>query len=149
MVEQRPAVNRDKLQQKSATIRRALGQLKSVSTLSAAQFLANEEKIAASKYHLIIAAEGAIDICNHLVARMAGRAPFSYADCFRILAEERLLEPDLAEKLIKMAKFRNRLIHLYDQIDDAQLYQIICHSLGDIEQFLLYVDTLTRQPTGG
>jgi uncharacterized protein YutE (UPF0331/DUF86 family) len=35
-----------------------------------------------------------------------------------------------------MAKFRNRLVHLYWEIDDEQLYEILQNRLVDFKKFL-------------
>jgi uncharacterized protein YutE (UPF0331/DUF86 family) len=35
-----------------------------------------------------------------------------------------------------MAKFRNRLVHLYWQIDDVQVHEIIQSRLDDFKKFL-------------
>ena len=51
--------------------------------------------------------EAAQSICNHLAARMAKEVLVSYADCFRILEENKIISKDLTVKLVSMAKFRN------------------------------------------
>jgi len=43
-----------------------------------------------------VAAEAAQAICNHIAARVAERAPASYGDCYFILEEQGIIEPDLA-----------------------------------------------------
>jgi uncharacterized protein YutE (UPF0331/DUF86 family) len=34
-----------------------------------------------------------------------------------------------------MGQFRNRLVHLYNQIDTEALYNILVNELGDIKEF--------------
>ena len=34
-----------------------------------------------------------------------------------------------------MARFRNRLVHLYWDVDDARVYQFLQEALGDVERF--------------
>ena len=87
------------------------------------------------KYLLIVAAEAAIDVCNHIVARQGGRAPEEYAECFAILADLKVVEPGLAQRLKKMARFRNLLVHLYWKVDNQRVYQIVQHDLGDLDSF--------------
>jgi uncharacterized protein YutE (UPF0331/DUF86 family) len=67
----------------------------------------DETVTSAAKYQLIVAAEAAQAICNHIAARVAERAPASYGDCYFILEEQGIIEPDLARRLANMAKFRN------------------------------------------
>jgi len=35
-----------------------------------------------------------------------------------------------------MAGYRNRLVHFYDEVSEAELYKIIQNNLGDIEEFV-------------
>ena len=41
-----------------------------------------------------------------------------YADSFYVLGENNIVDESLVLKLRQMAKFRNRLVHLYGDIDD-------------------------------
>ena len=51
--------------------------------------------------------------------------PESYSQCFEILGKEGLIPKDLARNLGNMCKFRNRLIHMYWDIDYKMVYEII------------------------
>jgi len=42
----------------------------------------------------------------------------------------------LAEKLILMAGYRNRLIHFYHEVSDTELYLILRDHLNDVEEFV-------------
>ena len=49
----------------------------------------------------------------------------------------------LPEKFIptlrKMAQFRNRLVHLYWDVDEEAIYDILQKDLGDFELFIRYI----------
>ena len=83
-----------------------------------------------------MAIEGAIDICNHIVARAGGRAPHDHADCFAILGELNMLSDELVERLKRMAKFRNPLVHLYWKVDNKKVHQILREDIEDIKEYL-------------
>jgi hypothetical protein len=51
------SINTNKLRQKAADIRQALSRLKPVTELTMEEFLADEQRVAASKYYLIVATE--------------------------------------------------------------------------------------------
>jgi len=74
-------------------------------------------------------------VCNHIVARRGGQAPQDYADCFGILAGLKVIAPDLAERLKRMARFRNLIVHLYWEVDDRRVYQVIQQDLDDLDAF--------------
>jgi uncharacterized protein YutE (UPF0331/DUF86 family) len=116
-------------------IAEAQGRLRELGQLAEVDFLADYRNTESAKYMLIVAAEAAIDVCNHIVARQGGRAPEEYADCFAILADLRVIEPDLAQRLKRMARFRNLLVHVYWKVDNQRVYRIIRGDLGDLDSF--------------
>ncbi len=137
-------VNLKKLRQKASDIRRALNYLRPIPKQGVKDYLSDIKGIAASKYYLIVATEAAIDICNHLAARLAKQAPNNYAECFQILAQARIISFPLAERLIRMAKFRNLLIHQYADINDEKVYDIICNDLEDLDIYLSELAVLLK-----
>jgi uncharacterized protein YutE (UPF0331/DUF86 family) len=117
-------------------MRKSVKRLKSLQTADKGSFLNNPDKIGSSKYHFIVAIESAIDICNHIISQNGYRTPEDYGDTFQVLGEEGAFEEKFVEDLKSMAKFRNRLIHLYWEVDDEQLYAILQSRLDDFKNFL-------------
>ena len=132
-------VNPDLIRQRAKEIRHTLAVLQGYAELPQEAFLAATETVDAAKYRLIVAIEASISMCTHLAARLARRTPESYSECFAILAEAGLLPPDLAQRLGRMARFRNLLIHLYWQIDDSRVWQVLQNDLNDLEEYLVAV----------
>lgn len=58
-----------------------------------------------------------------------------------MLEENGVLSQEVALKLRQMAKFRNRLVHLYGDIDDAYVHNFILNNLEDIQNFQAAVST--------
>lgn len=114
----------------------ALQRLEDLKKLSAAEFIADSHKVGSAKYSLIVAIEGAVDLCNHIISKNGFRTPEDYADTFRVMEEKGAFDAEFAGSLIQMARFRNRLVHIYWNIDDAEVYRIIQTRLKDIHQFL-------------
>jgi uncharacterized protein YutE (UPF0331/DUF86 family) len=109
--------------------------LDELARLPEAEFLADYRNTESAKYLLIVAIEAAIDTCNHIVACRGGRAPADYADCFSILADLGAIEAALADHLKRMARFRNLLVHLYWQVDNQRVHQMMQSELGDLDSF--------------
>ena len=128
--------DKDKITKLSSEISTALIRLHELSELEKKVFLSDPHKVGSAKYFLIVAIEGSIDICNHLISMNKFRAPDDYADAFRILGEIDLLSEDFVKKLIEMARFRNRLVHIYWNVDNELIYTLICEDIDDIEQFI-------------
>jgi uncharacterized protein YutE (UPF0331/DUF86 family) len=131
-----PVFDKDVATRLISELRRSLDRLKALSQLDHSVFITDPDKVGSAKYHFIIAIESAIDLCNHLIARNGYRAPEDYGDTFRVMAEAGALPPAFAEDLAAMAKFRNRLVHLYWEVDDRQVHAIMQSRLGDLGRFL-------------
>ncbi len=58
-----------------------------------------------------------------------------YVDSFTVLGEQAVLDPPFAERLGEMARFRNRLVHLYWDIENRRVFSYLQDSLGDLEGF--------------
>ena len=117
-------------------LRKNVARLRSLAELPQEDFLSDPDKIGSSKYHFIVAIETCIDMCNHLIARNGYRAPEDYGDTFSVMGEVGALPTDFSEELKNMAKFRNRLVHLYMEVDNQQLHEILHTRLDDFKRFL-------------
>lgn len=131
--------DRERVTRLAAEISSALQSLREIGAATEEEFLADPRSIAAAKYHLIVSIEASVDLCTHLISRNRFRAPEDYADTFRVLRENGVLPGDLTDRLINMAKFRNRLVHRYWNVDDTYIYALISHDIADIS---LLMDTL-------
>jgi len=98
-------------------------------------FLKDKILIGSAKYYLQISIECCLDIANHIIASEHLRAPEDYADTFKVLEENGIVEQEEGIKLRQMAKFRNRLVHLYGDIDDAYVHDFMLNRLQDILNF--------------
>jgi uncharacterized protein YutE (UPF0331/DUF86 family) len=129
--------NQDTIRRLISELECALNRLRELASLPQEDFLADPHKIASSKYHFIVAIEAAIDIGNHLISKNRWRTPEDYADTFRVLGEEGFFEELFVRELIRMVRFRNRLVHLYwEVVDDREVYRILTSRLGDLKRFM-------------
>ncbi|OGD26390.1 MAG: hypothetical protein A2Y56_12190 [Candidatus Aminicenantes bacterium RBG_13_63_10] len=83
-----------------------------------------------------MAIEGALDICHSIAARGGGRAPRDHADCFEVLGELRFLDERFVDRLKRMARFRNLIVHLYWKVDDKKVFRILKDDIRDIREYL-------------
>ena len=128
--------DQEKVTKLVSELRRSVVRLRDIAKLSQDEFLNDPDKIGSSKYHFIVAIESSIDMCNHIISRNGYRVPENYADTFRVMAEAGALDAAFSNELINMAKFRNRLVHLYWEVDDQQLYEILQDRLDDFKRLL-------------
>ena len=78
---------------------------------------------------------GARALRYHVSARRLRKTPEDYAGCFAVLGEAGILAPDLMERLQRMARFRNLLVHVYWTVDHEQVHALIRQDLGDLRAF--------------
>jgi uncharacterized protein YutE (UPF0331/DUF86 family) len=128
--------NQDKIRKITSEILSALEKPEDLKKLSQAEFLSDQHKLSSAKYNFIVTIEGAVDLCNHIIAINGFRTPEDYSDSFKVMAEHGAFDADFTQSLIQMAKFRNRLVHIYWDIDDTEIYRIMQSRLQDIRQFL-------------
>jgi uncharacterized protein YutE (UPF0331/DUF86 family) len=128
-------VDKAKLDQILANLRRYVGTLGALAAVPREEFLGNPDKIGNAKYHCVIAIECCIDIANHIIASENYRFPKDNADSFVVLIEQGILDEALRDPLRNMARFRNRLLHLYWEVDDRRLYDYLQTGIGDFDRF--------------
>jgi len=136
-----PLYDQEKMVKLVSELRKSVSRLRSIGQLSYAEFIKDPDKIGSSKYHFIVAIESCIDMCNHIIARNGYRVPDDYGDTFIVMSEVGAFDSNFAEALRNMAKFRNRLVHLYWNLEDRQIYDILQNRLDDFKKF---IDSIAR-----
>ena len=128
-------VSPQKVSKKFNLLEEYLRILDQISQTPEGEFLKDKILIGSAKYYIQISIECCIDVATHIISSEGFRSPAEYADSFRVLMENGILDKELTGRLVQMAKFRNRLVHLYGEIQDDYVYRAITHDLTDIIQF--------------
>lgn len=79
--------------------------------------------------------ETCVDIAGHIISDRGYRIPKSYSDTFKVLLEENVLDETLFNKMDKIAKFRNIIVHHYDKIDAEIIMGILKKDLTDLLEY--------------
>jgi uncharacterized protein YutE (UPF0331/DUF86 family) len=79
--------------------------------------------------------ETCADIAGHIIADREFRIPTSYADTFKVLLEEKILDRKLYAVMEKIAKFRNIVVHQYDEVDAEIVTAILKNDLTDFNSY--------------
>ncbi len=85
--------------------------------------------------------ETCADIAHHIISDKAMRPPMSYADTFKVLRENHVIDMELFPVMDKMAKFRNIVVHRYENVDAEIVLIILKKHLGD---FVLFRDSILK-----
>lgn len=88
---------------------------------------------------LHLAIESCLNVGNRLLSlaqfEKPIRTPEKYSDIFREMETLGVIDGAFADRLVKMAKFRNRLVHLYWDLDKEMIYQFVQENLEDFKMF--------------
>jgi uncharacterized protein YutE (UPF0331/DUF86 family) len=109
--------------------------LRALAQLPKAELLNDMARLGGAKYYLQVAVECCVDAANHVIARQNWRAPQSLADSFAVLAEHNVIPAELLATARQMVGMRNRLVHLYWDVDAETVYDTLQNNLGDFERF--------------
>lgn len=121
---------------KIAVIETMLGSLAGLPKDDLSSFLEDSRTPAAAESFLRRALEALLDLGRHLLAKGFGTPVHEYAAIADKLREAGVLGDAQAEALRKMAKYRNRMVHFYDEITDDELHDIVTQHLGDFRRIL-------------
>lgn len=128
-------VNPSRVEEKLRRLEEYVSVLREIRAIPRAELLADRIRMGSAKYYLQVAIECCLDVAAHVISSEGFRPPKDYGDIFMVLAERGVLDGPFAEKLRQMAKFRNRLVHLYAQVDDRQVVGALDADLGDFDLF--------------
>jgi uncharacterized protein YutE (UPF0331/DUF86 family) len=128
-------VRPDKVEGILANLKGYLEKLRGLATLPREEFLNDFTKVESAKHLFQVSVECCLDVSNHIIASERFRAPKNYAESFEILAEEGIVQKSFVATLRQMVQFRNRLVHLYWEVDAEIIYEILQKNLDDFDTF--------------
>ena len=129
------SLNSDLIRTRANDIAEALARLEGIRRMSRDAFLADEDSRDLACYRLMVVIEATLALCYHIAARRLRKVPEEYAECFGNLAAAGIIPADLADRLQRMARFRNLLVHTYRKIDYGKVYEILQGDLEDVRMF--------------
>jgi uncharacterized protein YutE (UPF0331/DUF86 family) len=136
-------LKRDFLYRKVKLIQEELAKLEPLAHYSMDEIARDPVKAAAAERMLERIVNRALDINQHLIAELGvgNEVVRRYQDTFLRLGDLGVLSPDLARQIAPSAGFRNVLVHEYDEVDPAKVYQSMADALVQYSQ---YTDAIIR-----
>lgn len=86
--------------------------------------------------HLWQAVQIVIDLAVSKCVQLGLGAPSTYGDAFRKLAEAKLIDAELSERLTRAAGFRNVVAHAYEMLDMNRVFAAAERGPADLRAFL-------------
>jgi len=136
------------VQRKLAIIQGALVALQQAGPIALDRYRADLWRRKGTERFLQEAIEAAIDIATHLVTSAGRPAPADFYSAFIALVDLGVLDAELARALAPAAGLRNRLVHEYDDLDDARVLAAVDEAQKLLPRFMAAVSDWTKRDVG-
>lgn len=101
----------------------------------------------AAQFNLIIGIEVIVDIGSHILNELYQVRPREYNEVITALGEQEVISKEFAVANGDMPKFRNFVIHQYEDVNMKQVYTYLQKAPGIFLKFAeYYEDFLEKQP---
>lgn len=84
---------------------------------------------------LQIMIETCVDIAGHIISDQGYRVPSTYAETFKVLQENGIITPQIFSIMEKMVKFRNIIVHQYENINADIVIAILRKHITDFSEY--------------
>lgn len=138
-------LNFNKIQDNLNLIGEFLEKLKRLLKLTKDEFLSDERNPAATESFLRRCIEAIFDVGRHILSKSFSFKSLEYKEVAKELGEKGIVSEEYSQTLIKMAGYRNRMVHFYKENLAQELYDILQTELKDIEKFLKEIETFLRK----
>lgn len=113
--------------------------LQMLAALPGDEFLRDFTNVESAKHLLQVSIQCCIDLAHHIIADEGFRTPVDSYDGFVVLHEEDIIPDDVLSTLRQMVSFRNRVVHLYWDVDDSFVYDILKQNLVDFDTYVSHI----------
>ena len=128
-------MDREVVEQKLESLRRCLRRIETKCPTDAATLVADIDLQDIISLNLSRAVQISVDIGAHLIAGMEVPPPDTMGQTFDLLAQEGVLNNELASSLKKAVGFRNIAVHNYENINWGIVHSIVKYHLADFSEF--------------
>ena len=134
-------ISRAVIADRVALVRRLLDEAGTLPLDDFDDFVRDPRMVAAGESYLRRALEALLDVARHVLAKGFARGPSEHAEVARQLGDVRVVSREQSERLVLMARCRNRLVRGYDEVTARELYDLLARRLGDVEEIMTAVTT--------
>jgi len=133
---------------KIQSIQRCIARVREEFALAGDDFDTDFTRQDAAILNITRACEQAVDLANHIIRVGKMGIPQSSSDGFELLARQKIISPDLTDKLIRMTGFRNIAVHQVQLLNLAVVEAVIVSGMDDLLAFCdAVIDHFTRPST--
>ena len=138
-------MDREVVEQKLESLRRCLLRMETKCPTDAATLVADIDLQDIISLNLSRAVQISVDIGAHLIAGMEVPPPDTMGQTFDVLANLKIITPEIANRMKKAVGFRNIAVHSYEAIDWQIAHAIATNHLNDFAAFAAAVVESTKR----
>jgi uncharacterized protein YutE (UPF0331/DUF86 family) len=139
-------VDAERLARVLTRVRQDLARLHRYAEADPNELVRDEIRLGHLKYLFVTLTEGCVDAAQHVCASEGYGPPDSNPDAMLVLARNDVLQEDLGRTMADAVRFRNVLVHLYADVDDARVVANL-DLLDEVERFVAALARLIDEPT--
>lgn len=110
-----------------------LSQLKEIPEIN---FVVNSHNIALAEHYLRIGIDSLVDLSNHIIAVQGLGRPGSSREIGNILSYANIIPLDFVKKCVELIKLRDKLTHLYWEVEPTDIFEVLQQELPNITALL-------------
>lgn len=138
---------KESIDQKLFRLKKIIAILEEISSSPKERFVKEFELNNIGMFNLLIGITIILDVGQYLLTKYKGKTAQEYKEVVQFLGEEEIIPSEFAKGNADMPKFRNLMVHDYDKIDEAQVYDYIQKAPDIFRQFAKYfVEFMEKQP---
>jgi len=133
-------INRILVQSRLSLILELAGHLDALAQLPEREFLDDPRNAAAAESFMRRALEAVFDVGRHILARTGhGDLAKEYKSIAHALGSLRVVPESYVPTLMKMAGYRDRMVHLYHEVSPEELREAIRDRRDDLRKYVDFV----------
>ena len=126
----------ESIRSKIARIRKNLVELKKLGKLPFKKYQSDILNTSTAERLIHVTIEAMLDIGSHIIASESLGDPSEYREIFILLTKNGILPKQKEKNFLDLAGLRNRIVHLYEDIDHKLLHKALRTELDDMELFI-------------
>ncbi len=140
--------NKEIVFQRASMSESSLKKLNKLKDIPETIFLTDAQNIALAEHYLRISIDSLVDLATHIIAVKGLGRPGSSKDIVNYLAQAGAIPQEFTKSTFRLIKLRDKLIHLYWEVDSPEIYNIVQKELPNIYSFLNYLLTYVEKESG-
>jgi len=128
-------MDREVIEQKIESLRRCVERVRQKCPATADALTNDPDAQDILSHNLTRAVQLCVDIGAHLIAARDNLAPNTMGQTFDVLAELKVISPELAQRMKKAVGFRNIAVHNYEDVDWQIVHAIASRHINEFGEF--------------